>query len=263
MNIIVCIKQVPDTTDVKINPQTNTLERDGVRTIVNPFDMFAIEEAIKLKEAHGGKVTVITMGPPQAKCALEEAIAMGADDARLISHRDFAGSDTLATSYILSKTVSSIGEYDLIICGKQAVDGDTAQVGPEMAVHLGIPQIMFVQRVINADGKDLIVERMTEHGYDRVKTSFPCLISVVKDINAPRPPSFQGRMRAKRMEIPVLSPSDIGCDGEKIGLDGSPTWVERIFAPHARAGCTPVDGTSENVRDVAEKIEAKLDHIWE
>lgn len=262
MNIIVCIKQVPDTTDVKINPQTNTLERDGVRTIVNPFDLFAIEEALRLKAAHGGKITIITMGPPQAKCALEEAIAMGADDARLISDRAFAGSDTLATSYILSKAVSSIGSYDLILCGKQAVDGDTAQVGPEMAVHLGIPQVMFVRRIASVDAKDLVVERMTEHGYDRVKAPFPCLISVVKDINTPRPPSFQGRIRAKRMEIPVLSPADIGCEEERIGLDGSPTWVERIFAPHARSGCTPAEGTTEQIRDVAKKLEAKLEHIW-
>jgi len=122
---------------------------------------------------------------------------------------------------------------------------------------------MFVRRIVSSDSKGLIVERMTEHGYDRVKTSFPCLISVVKDINTPRPPSFQGRMRAKRMSIPVLGPSDIGCDEERIGLDGSPTWVERIFAPHARTGCTPVDGTSEHIRDVAEKLEVKLEHIWQ
>jgi electron transfer flavoprotein beta subunit len=263
MNIIVCIKQVPDTTDVKINPHTHTLERDGVRTVINPFDLYAIEEALKLKASHGGEVTIITMGPPQAKSALEEAIAMGADDARLVSNRAFAGSDTLATSYILAKTISSIGSFDLVICGKQAVDGDTAQVGPEMAVHLGIPQVMFVRKVVTIEGKDIVVERMTERGYDRVRTSFPCLISVVKDINTPRPPSFQGRMRAKRMEIPVLGPSDLKCDEEKIGLDGSPTWVEHIFAPQARTGCEPVEGDAEHVREVAEKVEAKLDRIWE
>src|SRR3989338_5885623 len=148
MNIIVCIKQVPETTEVRINPETNTLVREGVKSIINPFDMYAIEEAVRLKEKLGGKATVITMGPPQAEGALREAISMGIDDAILICDRAFAGSDTWATSYTLSKAIEKIGDYSLIICGKQAADGDTAQVGPGIAAHLDLPQVTYVKKIL-------------------------------------------------------------------------------------------------------------------
>jgi len=260
MNIVVCIKQVPDTTDVKINPQTNTLVRDGVRSIINPFDLYAIEEALRIKETHGGRVTVITMGPPQARHALEDALAMGADDAKLVSHRDFAGSDTLATSYALAETIRKIGEYSLIICGKQALDGDTAQVGPGIAVRLGLPQITFVKHIEKLTSDEIIAHRMTEDGYDVIKAPLPCLITVVKGLNEPRYTSFLGKMRAKRSKIEVLGPKELSCNPEKIGLDGSPTWVDKIFPPNIRKGCHPVLasdlGISAMVTDIIKHLKA-------
>ncbi len=262
MKIVVCIKQVPDTTDVKINPQTNTLVRDGLRSVINPFDLFAVEEALALRDAHGGSVTIITMGPPQARAALEETVAMGADAAVLLSHRDFAGSDTLATSYVLSRAIERIGGVDLVLCGKQAIDGDTAQVGPGIAVHLDLPQAAFVRRVVNfADGA-ITVERMTEFGHDVVRAPLPCLITVVKDINRPRYASFAGKVRAKRMEIPVWGPKEIGCDRDQIGLEGSPTWVERIFPPPAREGCRPLPATAENIRAVVSAAAKDISIVW-
>lgn len=259
MNIIVCIKQVPDTTDVKINPQTNTLVRDGVRSIINPFDLYAIEEAIRIKESHGGKVTVLTMGPPQAKRALEDAIAMGADNAKLISHRDFAGSDTLATSYALAKAIEAMGNFDVIICGKQALDGDTAQVGPGIAVRLGLPQITFVKRIEKLDEKEIVAWRMTEDGYDIIRSPLPCLITVVKELNTPRYTSFLGKVRAKRLSIDTLGPKPLDCSIDEIGLDGSPTWVEKIFPPPARKGCKPLPATKDSIETLAKEIKKHLE----
>ena len=195
MDIIVCIKQVPDTTDVRIDPMTNTLIREGVQSIINPFDMYAIEEGIQLKERFGGNVIVVTMGPPQAEAALREAISLGADEGILVSDRAFAGSDTWATSYTLAAAIKKIGGFDLIICGKQASDGDTAQVGPGIAAHLDLPQVTYVKKVENIDEKHAKVERMTEEGYEVVETPLPCLLTVVKEINEPRLPSLKGMMR--------------------------------------------------------------------
>lgn len=254
MDIIVCIKQVPDTTDVKINPQTNTLVREGVRSVINPFDMYAIEEAIRLKEKHGGKVWVITMGPPQAMDALREAIAMGADEAVLVSDRAFAGSDTLATSYTLSQAIKKIGKFDMIICGKQALDGDTAQVGPGIAVHLLLSQVTFVKKIEQVEKRSVTVERMTEEGYDVVSAPLPCLITIVKEINTPRYASLVGKVRARRMKIPVWGPKDLGCDEKRLGLVGSPTWVQKIFAPPVRKGGVPLEATSENIEKVAKEV---------
>ena len=194
MNIIVCIKQVPNTTDVKIDPVKNTLIREGVESIINPFDMYAIEEAVRLKERFGGKVTVISMGPPQAEAALKEAISIGCDEAILISDRKFAGSDTWATSYTLSCAIKKIGVFDIILCGKQASDGDTAQVGPGISTHLNIPQVTYVKKIEEIKDNKARVERMTEEGYDIVETPIPCLFTVVKEINTPRLPSLKGMM---------------------------------------------------------------------
>ena len=185
MNIIVCIKQVPETTEVRINPETNTLMREGVKAIINPFDMYAIEEGVRLKEKTGGKVTVLTMGPPQAETALKEAISLGADEAVLLSDRAFAGSDTWATSYTLAAGIRKLKDYDLIICGKQASDGDTAQVGPGIATHLDIPQVTYVKKIEEVKDKVIKVERMTEEGYEIIESRLPLLITVVKEINTP------------------------------------------------------------------------------
>ncbi|WP_188397990.1 electron transfer flavoprotein subunit beta/FixA family protein [Sporomusa sp. GT1] len=233
MEIIVCVKQVPDTTEVKIDPQTNTLIRQGVPSIVNPFDKNALEEALKLKEKHGGRVTVISMGPPQAAEALKECIAMGADEAVLLSDRAFGGADTLATSRTLAAGIKKFGNFDVILCGKQAIDGDTAQVGPELAEHLAISQLTYVSKLDITAGV-VRVEREHEEGYEVIETTLPVLVSVVKSINEPRYASIKGRMKANRKEVPVWTAADVDVNLDEIGLKGSPTQVRRIFTPQQR-----------------------------
>ena len=233
MEIIVCVKQVPDTTEVKIDPQTNTLIRQGVPSIVNPFDKNALEEALKLKEKHGGRVTVLSMGPPQAAEALKECIAMGADEAVLLSDRAFGGADTLATSRTLAAGIKKLGNFDVILCGKQAIDGDTAQVGPELAEHLAISQLTYVSKLDITDGV-VRVEREHEEGYEVIETTLPVLVSVVKSINEPRYASIKGRMKANRKEVPVWTAADVDVNLDEIGLKGSPTQVRRIFTPQQR-----------------------------
>ena len=247
MNIIVCIKQVPNTTDVKIDPVTNTLIRDGVESVINPFDTYAIEEAVRLKERFGGKVTVITMGPPQAENALKEAIGLGCDEAILVSDRKFAGSDTWATSYTLSSAIKKIGLYDVVICGKQASDGDTAQVGPGISTHLDIPQVTYVKKIEEITGNKAKVERMTEEGYDIVETPLPCLFTVVKEINTPRLPSLKGMMKAKAAKITKWTADDIKADARSVGLDGSPTRVVKIFTPQPRKGGEILKGDTVDI----------------
>ena len=251
MHIIVCIKQVPETTEVKINPETNTLIREGVKSIINPFDMYAIEEGIRLKEKFTGKVTVISMGPPQAEAALREAVAMGADEAILICDRAYAGSDTWATSYTLASAIRKIGSYDLILCGKQASDGDTAQVGPGISAHLDIPQVTYVKKIEEVKGSVMRVERMTEEGYEVVETPLPALFTVVKEINEPRIPSLRGMMRAKSAKIVVWSQKELQLDPKNIGLCGSPTQVIKIFTPPQRTGGQILHG---EVDEVARKL---------
>jgi len=247
MHIVVCVKQVPNTTQVRINPETNTLIREGVKSIINPFDMYAIEEAIRLKERFGGKVTIVTMGPPQADAALREAISMGADEGYLIGDRAFAGSDTWATSYTLSGAIKKIGVYDLIICGKQASDGDTAQVGPGISTHLNIPQVTYVKRVEEATDKSMRLERMLEEGYEIIETPLPALLTVVKEINEPRIPSLKGLMRAKSAKIIAWGQKDLNLDPQQIGLCGSPTQVVKIFTPAQRAGGQMLKGETAEI----------------
>ncbi|WP_371363987.1 Caffeyl-CoA reductase-Etf complex subunit CarD [Sporomusa rhizae] len=233
MEIVVCVKQVPDTTEVKIDPVTNTLIRQGVPSIVNPFDKNALEAALELKDKHGGKVTAISMGPPQAKDALKECLAMGADEAILLSDRAFGGADTLATSHTLAAGIKKLGKVDVILCGKQAIDGDTAQVGPEIAEHLDIPQVTYVSK-IDADGDKLRVEREQEEGYEVIEVSTPVMLTVVKSINIPRTPTIKATMKANRKEIPVWTANEVTVAAEKIGLKGSPTQVRKIFTPRRR-----------------------------
>jgi len=257
MDIIVCIKQVPDTTEVKINPETNTLVREGVPSIINPFDENAIEAALQLREKHGGKVTVITMGPPQAAEALRMAIAMGADDAILISDRAFAGSDTWATSYTLAQTIKKLGKFDLILCGKQAIDGDTAQVGPGIAEWLGIPQVTFAVK-LEINGQKARVERLLEEVNELVECPLPAVITVVKQMNEPRLPSLKGLMRAKKMEIKTFTAADIEADTKNIGLNGSPTSVVKIFSPPPRGGGEILTGEAEEiVNKLIEKLKER------
>lgn len=255
MEIIVCIKQVPDTTEVKIDPQTNSLIRQGVPSIVNPFDKHALEAALQLKDKHGGKITVLSMGPPQAQGALKECLAMGADEAVLVSDKLFGGADTLATSYTLAAAIKAIGKYDLIICGKQSIDGDTAQVGPELAEHLGIPQITYAAAV-EVNENSIHVKREKEDGYEVVEGSMPLLITVVKSINEPRHPSVKGVMKANRKTIPVWTADDFAVETNRIGLAGSPTQVKRIFTPKQRIQGEIIQ--IENASAAAESLVKKL-----
>jgi len=257
VKIVVCVKQVPDTTDVKINPETGTLIREGVESITNPFDEFAVEEALLTREKHGGEVHVITMGPPQAIEVLRNALAMGADRTYLLSDTAFAGADTLATAYTLAKAIEKIGDIDLVICGKQAIDGDTAQVGPGIATRLGIPQLTYVSKVreIDPENRKIVVERMLEDGKELVECSLPALITVMKDINEPRLPSLLGIKKAAKAEIPTWTATDVAVDAKKAGLDGSPTWVMRVFTPEQRGGGEILQG---EIPDVVSQLIDKL-----
>lgn len=248
MQIVVCIKQVPDTAEVRINPETNTLIREGVPSIINPYDVHAIEAALQIREKTGGKVIVITMGPPQAEEALREAIAMGADDVRLISDRMFAGSDTWATSYTLFKAIQKIGA-DIILCGKQAIDGDTAQVGPNIAEYLNIPHIAYIKKIEDVTGTSMRVQRLMDDGYDVIETPLPVLLTVVKELNIPRLPSLKGKMAAKKAVIPRMTAQDIEAEEQNVGLKGSPTQVKNIFAPQAKGDRKVLEGSLEQQVD--------------
>jgi electron transfer flavoprotein beta subunit len=256
MNIIVCIKQVPGTTEIKIDPKTNTLVREGVKSIINPFDCYAVEEGVRLRERYGGKVTVITMGPPQAEEALRETISLGADEAVLLSDRAFAGSDTWATSYVLSRAAAKIANYDLIICGKQTLDGDTAQVGPGVSEMLKIPFIAYVSKVEEIKDKYIRVQRMVEEGYEVIEATLPAVITVVKEINVPRLPSLRGTMKSKSAKIPVWNAAEIGVEADKAGIPGSPTRVVKIFYPKRTHKSEIFQGTvEEQIEKLVERLE--------
>lgn len=231
MNVVVLIKQVPGSTDIKIDPETNTLIRDGVEAIINPFDTYAVEEAVRLKEAHGGTVTVITMGPPQAAEALRQAVAVGADRVILVSDSAFAGADTLATSYTLAAAIKKAGLGEVIICGKQTIDGDTGQVGPEIAMHLNIPFATYIKKIEQAADGTMRVERLVEDGFEVLDVPMPCLITVVKEINEPRLPSLRGIMAAKKAQIETWTAADLEGDEKRYGLSGSPTVVVESYVP--------------------------------
>ncbi|GAB4335254.1 MAG: electron transfer flavoprotein subunit beta/FixA family protein [Desulfobulbaceae bacterium] len=259
MKILVCIKQVPDTKDVRLDPETNTLAREGVASIMNPFDRHALEEAVRVREAKGGTVTALSMGPPQAEAVLREAISCGADEGVLVSDRAFAGADTWATSYTLAMAARHLGTFDLIFCGKQAIDGDTAQVGPGLACRLGIPFVTCVQKIRDIDDSTMVVERMMDDGFDVVRLSVPALLTVVKDINEPRVPSLKGKMKAKKAEIRTLTAADIGAEADCIGLAGSPTRVVRVFTPPPRGDRTVFSGTpEEQVEKLVEQLKVFL-----
>jgi electron transfer flavoprotein beta subunit len=258
MNIIVCIKQVPNTTEIKIDPVTNTLVREGVESILNPFDTYAIEEAVKLKEAHGGTVTAISMGPPQVEAALREAVSLGVDDIILLSDRKFAGADTWATSYTLAAAIKKIGSFDLIITGQQAIDGDTAQVGPGIAAHLKLPQTCFVRKIDSVECKKITLQRLMEDGSDKVEMMMPALISVVKEINSPRLPSLRGKMKSKSVELKVWNCDDLGLDDKLVGLNGSPTQVMHIFTPKHDKRTEKFEGDPDQA---VEKIVSTLNEL--
>ncbi len=246
MNVVVCLKQVPGTTEVKIDPQTNTLVRQGIETIINPFDTYALEEGVRIKERCGGKVTVISMGPPQAEVALKEAASLGADEAILLSDSAFAGADTLATAYTLSAAINKLGQYDIIICGRQTLDGDTGQVGPELAEMLGIPFVAYVSKVEEMADGHMRVQRMVEEGHEVIETSLPAVITVVKEINVPRLPSLRGIMKSKGAVIPVWTARELGVDQGMVGLAGSATKVIKVFFPQRVSSSEILQGDLES-----------------
>ena len=259
MHIIVCVKQVPDAKDVRLDPATNTLAREGVESIMNPYDRHALEEAVAIKEKVGGSVTVLTMGPPQAEAVLREAIACGADDAVLVSDRAFAGADTWATSYTLAKAIQTLGTSDLVLCGKQAIDGDTAQVGPGLAQRLNVPFVTCVQKTRAVSSEAIEVERMMDDGFDVIRLPLPALMTVVKDVNEPRVASLKGKMKAKKAEIKKLSAADIGAKAQCIGLAGSPTKVVRVFSPEPRGDRQMFSGSvDQQVEQLVERLKAHL-----
>ena len=249
MDIIVCAKQVPDTTNIKIDPKKGTLIREGVPSIMNPDDKHALEAALNLKK--DGKVTVLSMGPPQAEDALREALAMGADEAILLCDIKFAGSDTWATANAIAAAIKKIGNYDLILCGRQAIDGDTAQVGPQMAEQLNLPQVTYVRK-IEANGNKLTVERVLEDGYEIVEANLPALLTCVKEINAPRYPNLLGIQRAYReKKVKTWTAADVDADESKVGLTSSPTNVVKSFTPQPKGSGVILEGS---ISDVSKKI---------
>ena len=255
MKIAVCIKQVPETGLATIDPETGTMIREGVPAIINPFDLYAAEEGLRIRDELGGEVVVVSMGPPKAAEALREIIAMGADDALLLTDRAFAGSDTWATSLNLAEGIKRLGSVDLVICGKQAVDGDTAQVGPEMADRLGWPFIAYVRKIEEVREGYVRAERMMEFGYEVVESSLPAVISVVKEINEPRLPSLKGKLRAKKLELKEWGAEDLGIDAEVTGLAGSPTQVVKVFTPAPRQSGVILSGEPEEMAgDLVERL---------
>ncbi len=256
MRVIVSIKQVPETKSVKMDETTGTVIREGVESIVNPLDLYAIEAALQLKEKYQAHVTVISMGPPKAQVALREALAMGADDAVLVSDKAFAGSDTWATSYILSAAVRKIGDIDLVICGERATDGDTGQVGPGIAAWLDMPVLTYVSRISSVEnGNFCKAERLIEDGYEHLQVALPAVLTVVKEVSEPRLPTLRGKQRAKKTEIPVWSLTDLDVNTDKIGLKGSPTKVVKIAKPKVARECEKLKAADE------QSIEKAVDRL--
>ena len=257
MNILVCIKQVPDTTEIKIDPVKNTLIRDGVPSIVNPFDTYALEAAARIKDNDpDAKIVVVTMGPPQAEKALRECLAIAADKAYLVTDRAFGGSDTLATSYVLRKTVEKLegieGKFDAIFCGKQAIDGDTGQVGPELAEWLGIPQITNCWEV-EVTGDSLKAKKQTDDGFEIIAAKMPCLITYTQPAWEVRYPNIKRKLAANKAEIPQISVADLtDIEEVRLGLNGSPTKVKKSFVPPKREGGIKIE--EETPEEGAKKL---------
>lgn len=258
IKIVVCIKQVPGTTEIKIDPETNTLIREGIENIINPFDAYAIEEGVRIRERfNDGEVEVIalTMGPPQSREILKEAISVGVDSAILLSDRAFAGADTWATSTTLAKAINKIEDCRLIILGKQTLDGDTGQVGPELAQRLNIPFIGYASSILEINRNKMKVKRLMEDRYETFEINLPAAISVVKDINIPRVPSLRGKMKAKSAEIPVWDAKQLEADEDEVGLSGSYTQVVKIFTPKIKHEIKMIEGsTGEQVEQLYKEL---------
>lgn len=254
MKIVVPIKQVPETGNVKMDEKTGTMIREGVESIVNPLDLYSIECALQLRERHGGTVTVISMGPPKAEKAIREALSMGCDEGVLLSDKAFAGSDTWATSYVLSRAVHEIGDFDIIVAGVRATDGDTGQVGPEMASMLDLPVATFVSKIVSIGDGAITVERLIEGGYETVRLPLPCLITVVNEISSPRLPTLRGKQAARSKGIPVRGKDDMDVREDDLGLKGSPTRVVKIATPKVTRNGILVDVKKTGVHKAIEQL---------
>jgi electron transfer flavoprotein beta subunit len=263
LHIVVCVKQVPDTTQVRIDPETNTLIREGVPSIINPFDIHAIEEAVRLKERYGGRATMLCMGPPWANEALQKALSFGADDAVLLTDRALAGSDTWATSVALASAIRKLDQQqpvDLVICGKQTIDGDTAQVGPGIATRLKFAQLTYVDQIVAVDleARRITVRRMLEGAREVVSGPLPALLTVVKEINQPRYAALPDLIRGLRFDVPVWRVADLDVNPDEVGLQGSPTQVRRIFPPPRRGAGEMIAGALEDPDKAAAVLIDKL-----
>ena len=255
MNCIVCIKQVPSTNEVNLDPITKTIIRDGRQSVTNPYDTFALETAVQLKERCGGTVSVLSMGIPATERLLRDAVSRGADRGLLLTDRAFAGADTLATSYTLSLGVRRLGDFDLILCGKMAIDGDTAQIGPELAAHLGIPHVTDVLAITEVGDASVTVETAWQGGVRQVKVALPALLTVQKDVNQPRMPSIAGVKRGLEAPVEVLGAEAVQADAKRIGLTGSPTQVVRTEAPQRDSTDVYIEGdASQQAHKLAELI---------
>lgn len=255
MNIIVCVKHVPSTTDVKIDEKKGTLIREGIEMQLNPFDLYAIEQGMRLKERYGANLVALSMGPMQAEKSLREAIAMGCDGAILLSDSIFAGADTLATSYTLASAIKRIG-FDIIICGVKSTDGDTGQVGPGVAEFLNIPHVCYVTNVVEIKNKKIKLDRELGDIYQTLNLSLPCLITITKDIGEPRLPSFKGKMKAKKAKISIWTKNNLLENENLFGLDGSATKVVKIFPPPTIEETELLPGTvSEQARKLINRLE--------
>jgi len=254
MKIVVCIKQVPSTNEVRIDPVTNTIMRDGRQSVTNPFDTYAIEEAVRIKEALGGEVIALSMGIPATEKLLRDAESRGVDSAVLLSDRSFAGADTLATAYTLSLGIKQFDGIDLILCGKMAVDGDTAQIGPELAENLGIPHITDVCQLINVSSSDIVCKKITDTGYQILRVKLPALLTVVKDINIPRLPSIPGIIFGLSAPFEIKDAKALKADPKRIGLSGSPTQVVKTYVPKRQSEALLIDGDSKAQADKIRKL---------
>jgi electron transfer flavoprotein beta subunit len=254
MKIIVPIKQVPETGNVKMDEKTGTMIREGVESIVNPLDLYAIECALQLKEQFGGNISVLSMGPPKAEKAIREALSMGCDDGVLLTDKAFAGSDTWATSYVLSQAVKELGDFDIIVAGVRATDGDTGQVGPEMASMLDLPVATFVSKILSTEGNTVTVERLIEGGYETVRLPMPCLITVVNEISSPRLPTLRGKQSARKKIIPVKGKDNLALAEDDLGLKGSPTRVVKIMQPKVTRNGVLVDIKKTGVKKAVEQL---------
>ncbi len=260
LNIVICIKQVPETTEVEFDKETGRLKREGVAAVINPFDEFAIETGLRIKEKNGGKVKVLSMGPPMAEQALRDSIAMGCDEGWLVTDRVFGGADTWATSLTIAKSIQLIGPFDIVICGLKTTDGDTGQTGPEMAEHLGVPCISYVSNVVEVKDRRIVLKRNLDDGVETLEAPLPLIITVSKDVGQPRLATLRGRIAAKKAVIKQITNKEMGMNPKELGLDGSYTRVTKIFTPEPHAGGEVIEGTPDQLADaIFQKLkEAKI-----